>query len=655
MKQTIKYKYALDEENHIIDISMIDKSHRSSSNYHCLSCGRELIAKLGEKKQKHFAHKYSTEEFPCSNETYLHQLAKIKIKEIFDKSESLFIKLCGKVTCSSIDKCQFQTNEQHCIEEKFKLIDLKKFYNTCNIEKSIKDFRADLLLENTTTRSSPILIEIFVTHPCSEDKVNSKLPIIEIPIKSEEDIQIIEYNTELYGKTYNLQVKDTQENMERNYIIQKYVLFNSGKYLYLPTYQTTCRQIDTSQYDNSILEISAHNIKNEKTLFLFYAISLGYDLKDCSICQHYKNHFNTHRKDPLCIKYKEFNTPKNPNNMYAYFCSHYKTNKSLYEDFIQNTAKYQIKIIKNKKVLFNNDKIKYLQIQKISSILIACTSKLEQCYNNKGLRLKIKNEDLNLSCYYNSCERFKINDFTYGLKFYHSTLLNRIPLFLYCIKDGYSNTEHKDNTKAIYLKIKDEQSLNKFTSYTGITIYQSEQSTFQNIKENKHEEKLNEQKSQIAEKEKLHCIEELPSNDNQYLDNLFKSTSQTTLKNKEKILDYIEKEFKTKNIFIERFQQNPVSLRFFYNECIRCNIGGNVFIKIFNSLINSAPTFIQPCLNEESPQKNIPTVILRIDPLGMWKEWSHKNCLLIKEGKNGEFYNINHLNEIPSDETSNSF
>ena len=71
MKQSIKYQYALDEENHIIDISMINKEHRIHSNYHCLSCGRELIAKLGEIKQKHFAHKFDTEGFPCNNETYL--------------------------------------------------------------------------------------------------------------------------------------------------------------------------------------------------------------------------------------------------------------------------------------------------------------------------------------------------------------------------------------------------------------------------------------------------------------------------------------------------------------------------------------------------------------------------------------------------------
>ena len=78
-------------------------------------------------------------------------------------------------------------------------------------------------------------------------------------------------------------------------------------------------------------------------------------------------------------------------------------------------------------------------------------------------------------------------------------------------------------------------------------------------------------------------------------------------------------------------------------------------IKAFNTSNDITPIFIQPCSNIESPLKNIPTVVLRIDSQGMWKEWSLKNCLLIKEGKNGEFYNINNQNEIIPDETLNSF
>lgn len=657
MKQSIKYQYALDEEDQIIDISMINKEHRSHSNYYCLACGRELIAKLGEKKQKHFAHKFNTTELSCNNETYLHRLAKTKIKEKFDKSESFFVKLRGKVICSSIEKCEFATNKHLCIQEKDKLIDLKKYYNLCSIEKSIKGLRADLLLENTTTGIKPILIEIFVTHPCSQDKINSKFPIIEIPIQSEEDIQIMENKTELCGQTYNFHIKDIYEPLEINYIIQKYALFSSGRYLYKPTCLTTCRNIKTPQYNHAILEISVYDEKLCKTEFLFYAITLGYNLKDCSICQYFKYINSMYGDYPLCMKYKEFNTPKKPNFLYAYFCSHYEINKFLYKQYTQATSQYQIKIIKSDIDSFNNIKFKFLYAQKISNRLNTCISLLEQCYHNKGLRLKVGNKIYNLSSYYNSCENFKSNDFTYGLRFYHSTRVNRTHLFLYCVKDGYSDTEKKDKTKAIYLKIENEQDLKKFSSYTGITIYPCGQSIFYNIEEKIIEKHSKKQMNKEKEKEESRCLEKLPSKNTLYLEDLFKNESKASLpnKNKEEVLDYIEKEFKTKNIFIERIRESPVSLKFLYNECKKCDIKGYKLTKLFNTLNSITPIFIQPCSNIESPLKNIPTIVLRIDSQEMWKEWSHKNCLLIKEGKNGEFYNINNPNGTLTDDTLNSF
>lgn len=170
----------------------------------------------------------------------------------------------------------------------------------------------------------------------------------------------------------------------------------------------------------------------------------------------------------------------------------------------------------------------------------------------------------------------------------------------------------------------------------------------------KHSKK---QMNKEKKKEESRCLEKLPSKSTLYLEDLFKNESKASLpnKNKEEVLDYIEKEFKTKNIFIERIRESPVSLIFLYNECKKCDIKGYKLTKLFNTLNSITPIFIQPCSNIESPLKNIPTIVLRIDSQEMWKEWSHKNCLLIKEGKNGEFYNINNPNGTLTDDTLNSF
>lgn len=46
--------------------------------------GQELVARLGQHNTKHFSHKSDT---ACDGESYLHKLAKRRIKEKFDSSE----------------------------------------------------------------------------------------------------------------------------------------------------------------------------------------------------------------------------------------------------------------------------------------------------------------------------------------------------------------------------------------------------------------------------------------------------------------------------------------------------------------------------------------------------------------------------------------
>ena len=93
MNNTIKYKYAKNHNQKIVEISTINKHDRNNSQYYCISCGKELIARLGENNQHHFAHKSSADNISCNNETYLHELAKIKIKEKFEKSDSFIVSI----------------------------------------------------------------------------------------------------------------------------------------------------------------------------------------------------------------------------------------------------------------------------------------------------------------------------------------------------------------------------------------------------------------------------------------------------------------------------------------------------------------------------------------------------------------------------------
>ena len=73
---------------------------------------------------------------------------------------------------------------------------------------------------------------------------------------------------------------------------------------------------------------------------------LGYNIKDCSICQHYKfiqGYFNY----PTIMRYKKDNTPKKPHFLYAYRCPYYTINRKLYQEYKNSVIKYHITIIKN--------------------------------------------------------------------------------------------------------------------------------------------------------------------------------------------------------------------------------------------------------------------------------------------------------------------
>jgi len=69
----VKYQYAFDQKGQVIFIYDLTKDSLIVNKFKCISCGNEIIARLGRLKKKHFAHK---EIVTCSGETYIHQLGK---------------------------------------------------------------------------------------------------------------------------------------------------------------------------------------------------------------------------------------------------------------------------------------------------------------------------------------------------------------------------------------------------------------------------------------------------------------------------------------------------------------------------------------------------------------------------------------------------
>lgn len=293
----LKYNYALDNQGNIINIIDVDEEGHLKREFFCISCGASMVAAIG-KKRRYFRHKV---EINCNLESYLHKLSKIRIKQRFDDFTKPFeIQLYGKMECGI--HCRFFEDRRCTFSDYHLPIDLHKYYDTCNIEKGIDGYIADLLLTHSKDPNrEPILLEVRVKHKCSEEKINSGKKIIEISIDSEEDIEQLflkpwnDRENSLEKKErysfYNFNPRPEKLNI-KNYTykneialrIPRFILYPSGKYIvdivkcYEHTEPTPKKSLlQFNIYKSSVSEISiAHYLKRK------YRI----ELKACSICRH---------------------------------------------------------------------------------------------------------------------------------------------------------------------------------------------------------------------------------------------------------------------------------------------------------------------------------------------------------------------------------
>lgn len=334
----IKYHFALNDKGETIDIANVTENDRQTK-YYCLNCGDEMIPRLGAKNAHHFAHKTTTPD--CNPETYLHKLAKLKIKEKFDSGLPFEISL--RQTCGCIDKnnCPFY-KEDECKSEEYRTYDLRKTYDTCTEEQTIGNYRADLLLTSSTKpETPPVLIEIFVTHKCEEEKVDSNNRIVEIPIKTEEDIitllqspitEIDKYSFDdgtVKCAFYNFS-RSTSDNKLEARDIRKFYLFQSGA-AYIPNLFMNvgnCRHILQKDNRKAILELAIdlpyEAQVSEYELGYAKAEEMGFDIKNCHLCKYLGSGFMG--EPSVCCLYKKFGTTQYPKGPEAMTCSYYRQN-----------------------------------------------------------------------------------------------------------------------------------------------------------------------------------------------------------------------------------------------------------------------------------------------------------------------------------------
>lgn len=199
-----KYGYARNEHGTLFKIEDVIDDIRKANDFYCIGCGHPMRAGLGNKKEHYFAHNSAESERLCNPETYLHKLGKRLFIDLYNKHNKegtpLLIGIkhpgeCEKEACPyGLDKpCSIHFDDY---------LNLLPKYSQCFEEEWDEHFKPDVLLLNET--GARLYIETAVTHPCSTEKIDSKIPIIEFHIHSEDDLKI--FSDEVLAKAGNKQI-----------------------------------------------------------------------------------------------------------------------------------------------------------------------------------------------------------------------------------------------------------------------------------------------------------------------------------------------------------------------------------------------------------------------------------------------------------------
>lgn len=172
---------------HIAEATRID-------TYRCCDCDNVLIPVQGDLRTHHYRHGTSV----CSYESYLHKAAKLAFYQRFQKAKSdnipIALELQRAVVCHSKKASLLQEIDVSCISMRPALYSLTALFDAAQLEKLDPNtgLTPDILLSSNSQPSQKCYVEINVTHPCSEDKIDRGIPIIEFDVNNEADIAYIQ-------------------------------------------------------------------------------------------------------------------------------------------------------------------------------------------------------------------------------------------------------------------------------------------------------------------------------------------------------------------------------------------------------------------------------------------------------------------------------
>ncbi|MBO4308029.1 MAG: hypothetical protein J5848_06950 [Bacteroidales bacterium] len=312
--KALLYEYAKNEHD---VFTHIDDAIKGQC-YSCIECGEPLIIKNGSKKRKHFAHRCNSN---CDGESYIHKIWKWRLKDIFYSNSPFIIKYYVCTPCKDVNICPIKKliSDLKCNKCYLKEVDLKQEYDICKEEIEYNGFIGDLVLSDSKhPDKEPLFIEIDYTHSCDEEKIASKIKIIEIKVDDDREKSINLVETGKLNLKFGVNLGNPYDMKHlppvRFYNFNRLPYPSIAKYSFIKENNGRCElnYLNTStcktsiyQYDNEGLEIDiAEDILNSrkddyyKEAVLALAAKNNFIVRDCRLCDHkiYQDIF--HRKCP---------------------------------------------------------------------------------------------------------------------------------------------------------------------------------------------------------------------------------------------------------------------------------------------------------------------------------------------------------------------
>jgi len=298
----------------------INDAHESNEDCFCPYCGCRMLKKCGNIRTWHFAHDYRYENEvnkECSYESYLHEYAKLRLKQWFEESPSIMLYYNQPAVCKFLKDCKWKDDEDICSRTIEKSVDLKKCLTDCQIEETVHvnddRFRADLYWSNPSKPDNNILVEIKVTHECTQKKKRSNARIIEFEVYSEEDVEKIVSSDIRESETVHFYgfnpPEEVDDDIPARHQLAKFVFYDSGKAYasskcdcktYMERRRSALMEVTiedkTYSYGYYPMWVDDGTLNFTFGRFYNWGISLakekGCKVRNCYLCKHHKYDFD---------------------------------------------------------------------------------------------------------------------------------------------------------------------------------------------------------------------------------------------------------------------------------------------------------------------------------------------------------------------------